>query len=65
MKNVTLQEKLVAMAERGEATLASSPLRRDWSSFLKAVPPLKGFDSQKLLDDLREDTKHPGEQPLR
>jgi antitoxin (DNA-binding transcriptional repressor) of toxin-antitoxin stability system len=61
---LTLEEKLAAMAERGEATLASRPLRRDWSSFLKAIPPASGFDLEKVLDEIREDTKHPGESSL-
>ena len=59
--DLTLQEKLAAMAERGEATLASRPLRRDWSSFLEGIAPVKGFEIQKALDDLREDTRYPGE----
>jgi antitoxin (DNA-binding transcriptional repressor) of toxin-antitoxin stability system len=58
--DLTLQGKLVAMAERGEATLASRPLRRDWSSFLKGVAPPEGFQVEKMLDELREDTKYPG-----
>ncbi len=61
---LTLQEKLVAMAEREEATLASRPLRREWSSFLKGVAPPKGLELQKILDELREDTKCPGEPPV-
>jgi antitoxin (DNA-binding transcriptional repressor) of toxin-antitoxin stability system len=58
---LTLQEKLAAMAERGEATLASRPLRRDWSSFLKSVAPVMGIEVRELLDALRDDTKYPGE----
>jgi antitoxin (DNA-binding transcriptional repressor) of toxin-antitoxin stability system len=57
---LTLEDKLTAMAERGEATLASRPLQRDWSSFLQGIAPVKGFEIQKVLDDLREDTRHPG-----
>lgn len=59
--DLTLQEKLTAMAERGEATLASRPLRRDWSSFLKGVAPAESLEIEKTLDELREDTKYPGE----
>jgi antitoxin (DNA-binding transcriptional repressor) of toxin-antitoxin stability system len=61
---VTFRDKLVAMAERGEATLASSPLRRDWTAFLEGIAPVQGVDIQKTLDELREDTKYPGEASL-
>jgi len=54
---LTFDERLVAMAERGETTLASRPLAREWSGFLKGMRPIKGFDAQKTLDELREDTK--------
>jgi antitoxin (DNA-binding transcriptional repressor) of toxin-antitoxin stability system len=61
---LSLHDKLVAMAERGEATLASSPLRRDWTGFLKEIAPVQGVDLQKVLDELREDSKYPGEASL-
>lgn len=61
---LTLDDKLAALAERGEATLASRPLRRDWAGFLKETPPVKSFDVDKVLDELREDTKYPGEPSL-
>ena len=49
-------EKLAAMADRGEVTLASRPMRRDWTEFLNAVPPSDRVDVDKILDDLREDS---------
>ena len=54
---MTLQEKLAAMAERGEATLRSVPRRKDWKRFLEEVPKREAVSSQKILDDLREDSR--------
>lgn len=60
----SLEEKLSAMADRGEVTLSSRPIRRDWTEFLSAMPPVSGVDVRKTLDELREDTKDSGEPSL-
>ena len=61
---LTFEEKLADMAERGEATLASAPLRRDWSGFLEEVAPIEEADIERILDELRTDREYPGESPL-
>jgi len=53
----SLDEKLAVMAERGEATLPSRPLERDWKAFMAAMPAIGGVDVQATLDALREDSK--------
>lgn len=53
----SLEEKLDAMEDRGEVTLSSRPVLRDWTAFLNAMPPVGGVDVRKTLDELREDTK--------
>ena len=53
---LSLAEKLAALADRGDVTLASRPMRRDWTEFLNAIPPVDGVDVQALLDDLRGDS---------
>ena len=52
---LTMEEALEAMAERGEATLASASFK-DWKS-LPGVPPATDLSSQKILDALREDRR--------
>ena len=54
---LTLQERLAAMAQRGEATLRSVPRRKDWKDFLREVPRRETVISQKILDDLREESR--------
>lgn len=53
----SLEEKLAAMAARGELTLSSRPIRRDWTEFLNAMPPVGGVDVRKTLDVLKADTE--------
>ena len=48
---MSLDDALDAMAERGEATLPSDSFK-GWKGF-KAKVRLKGFSSQKVLDELR------------
>lgn len=50
---LTLEEALEAMAERGEATLASNSFK-GWKGF-HSVPALTGLTSGKILDALRRD----------
>ncbi len=51
--DLSLDESLEAMAEKGEATLPTSSFK-DWKGF-KTKLPLKNLSSRKLLDDLREE----------
>lgn len=61
---MSLEEKLGAMAERGEATLASRALRRDWSAFLGDAPRAEGVEPDEILEALRKDIESPGESSL-
>ena len=51
----SLAESLASLADRGEATLASEPIR-DWNGFEKRHLP-EGISSSALLDELRRDTR--------
>jgi len=52
-----LEEKLASMAERGEVTLSSAPLRRDWASFLEEGPRGAKIEIETVLDELRRDVE--------
>lgn len=56
----SFEERLSAMAQRGEVTLRSKDPRKNWSDFLKGFPGVKDVDLGRLLDDLREESGFPG-----
>lgn len=51
----SLERGLEVLAEKGEATLRTEPIR-GWSG-PKTQVALKGLTSRKLLDELREDSR--------
>ena len=51
----SLAESLAPLADRGEVTLASEPIR-EWEGF-KTGPLPGGISSQAVLDELRQDSR--------